>query len=243
MEKIEAYKKMMGLKNVLPAASAEIDEICEALTNNENVIKGIKAVLSILGANPSDEINVAYNILTKIVIDCGDYHTGVRHLLWMYATNVNRRVKIKLNNPVKCKDGLIDEVYIDDEDEDKNVRFHIMRNKIEINGLTFKIMERSTQLEVFNELKKTIGKNVFENKLVTEIVSRNESDGVGFEVFLEVPISIKHNGEELEINRLIVGHENGKLLCQAMNENDGVRFIYFDSIPFEIQETLYNEII
>lgn len=243
MEKIEAYKKIMGLKNVLPTASAEIDEMCEALTNNEKIIKGIKAVQAILGVNPSEEINKAYEILTKIVVDCGDYHTGVRHLLFQYTPYGNKVDTIKLNTPVKCKSCLIDKVYINHEDEDLDVRVHVIRNDVDIDGLTFKIFEWGTQFDVFNEVKKTIGKNVFESKLIAEIASRNESDGVGFEVFLEVPIPIKDNGEELEINRLIVDPENGKLLCQAMNENDGVRFIYFENVPFEIQEKLYDEIM
>ena len=64
MTRIEAINKVLSFKKALPAASQEIDEIVNAISIDA-VESKIKEAQAILAENPSDNINKAYNILTK----------------------------------------------------------------------------------------------------------------------------------------------------------------------------------
>lgn len=92
-------------------------------------------------------------------------------------------------------------------------------------------------------MEKTKANSTFKSELIKYIVSLNQTDGVGFELCLKEPYKITSNGETLEIVRLLVNWEDGRLLCHAFDNADETRFIIFDSLPLGTQKEIYEFVI
>lgn len=251
MTKSEAYNKLMSFKSIFPSASKEIDEMYEALTSNDNSkedIDGIKEAQRILGEYPSEGANKAYCVLNKALVESGDYDMAILNLLWAYGTydeeiymeyNGERDSDyIKLGKPIVGRNITIDKVYIlDNEDV---VLVSATDNKsdgLELSPL-FSSLDDDLKMKVYEEVKRTISKSIFESKLVDYVTSLRQYDGVGYELCLEECITLIYNKEETNIIRFVV--ENHELVCHALNGNDETIFITFDELPFKVQEEIYD---
>lgn len=237
MTKSEAYNKLMSFKSIFPSASKEIDEMYEALTSNDNS----KEAQRILGEYPSEGTN-------KALVESGYYDMAILNLLWAYGTydeeiymeyNGERDGDfIKLGKPIVGRNITIHKVYIlDNEDV---VLVSATDNKsdgFEISPL-FSSLDDDLKMKVYEEVKRTISKSIFETKLVDYVTSLRQYDGVGYEWCLEECITLIYNKEETNIIRFVV--ENHKLVCHALNGNDETTFIPFDELPFKVQEEIYD---
>ena len=237
MTKSEAYNKLMSFKSIFPSASKEIDEMYEALTSNDNS----KEAQRILGEYPSEGAN-------KALVESGYYDMAILNLLWAYGTydeeiymeyNGERDGDfIKLGKPIVGRNITIHKVYIlDNEDV---VLVSATDNKsdgLEISPL-FSSLDDDLKMKVYEEVKRTISKSIFESKLVDYVTSLRQYDGVGYELCLEECITLIYNKEETNIIRFVV--ENHKLVCHALNGNDETTFIPFDELPFKAQEEIYD---
>lgn len=233
MTKSEAYNKLMSFKSIFPSASKEIDEMYEALTSNDNS----KEAQRILGEYPSEGAN-------KALVESG----AILNLLWAYGTydeeiymeyNGERDGDfIKLGKPIVGRNITIHKVYIlDNEDV---VLVSATDNKsdgLELSPL-FSSLDDDLKMKVYEEVKRTISKSIFESKLVDYVTSLRQYDGVGYELCLEECITLIYNKEETNIIRFVV--ENHKLVCHALNGNDETTFIPFDELPFKVQEEIYD---
>ena len=145
---------------------------------------------------------------------------------------------IKLGKPIVGRNITIHKVYIlDNEDV---VLVSATDNKsdgLEISPL-FSSLDDDLKMKVYEEVKRTISKSIFESKLVDYVTSLRQYDGVGYELCLEECITLIYNKEETNIIRFVV--ENHKLVCHALNGNDETTFIPFDELPFKVQEEIYD---
>lgn len=80
------------------------------------------------------------------------------------------------------------------------------------------------------------------DRLIKSIISDNTHDGVCFEKYLKEPIPF-HNNEDMEIVRLIVDGDTKKLMYHAMDESDSSHFGWFDTLPTDIQDKIYNVVL
>lgn len=92
-------------------------------------------------------------------------------------------------------------------------------------------------------MKKTNVNSTLKSELIKYIVSLNQTDGFGFELFLKECYKIVSNGETMEIVRLLVNWEDGQLLCHAFDKADETRFINFDSLSLATQKGIYESVI
>lgn len=239
MTKNEAYIKLMSFKSIFPSASKEIDEMYEALTSDDKSKKlmgDIKKVQRILYEYPSEGVNKAYCALDKVLVEMGDYNTAILNLLWTYGEYDREKECefIKLKKPIVGYKFAIDKVYILNHDNDVLVGT-TDENSDEVK---FSSLETDLQIKVYEEVKRTLSKTIFEPKIVEYINSLGQYDGVGYEWCLERCVTLMYNKEEVNIMRLVV--EGSGVVCHALKPNDETTFIWFEDLPFEIQEEIYD---
>ena len=237
MTRDEAYNKLMGFKAIFPSASKEIDDMYKALTYNKSVIDAIKNVQSVLRKYPSDGTNKAYCALNKVLVETGDYNGHILDLLYSYGMydSENGCDFIKFDKPIEDNKFSIDKVYVKDNN---NVVWVGLTDNNDVD-LTFSSLTFDMRINVYKELKKAISKSVIENKVVEDIVSFNRYYGSEYELCLEKCITLMYDKEEVDIVRLVV-EDCSRVVCHALNRNDETIFIPFDSLPFEVQEDIYN---
>lgn len=239
MTKSEAYIKLMSFKSIFPSASKEIDEIYEALTSDDKskkVMGDIKNIQRVLSEYPSEGVNKAYCALNKVLVEMGDYNTAILNLLWTYGEYDREKECefIKLKKPIVGYKFAIDKVYILNHDNDVLVGT-TDENSDEVK---FSSLETDLQIKVYEEVKRTLSKTIFEPKIVEYINSLGQYDGVGYEWCLERCVTLMYNKEEVNIMRLVV--EGSRVVCHALKPNDETTFIWFEDLPFEIQEKIYD---
>ena len=247
MTKEEAYNKLMSFKKIFPSACKEIDEMYEALTSddkNKKVVNGIKEVQRMLSECPSEGVNKAYCALNKVLVETGDYNADILSLIWTYGTYDNEIYEeywgekecefINLKKLVVGREYSIDKVYILNHD---NVVFVGLKNNNSAE-LTLSSLDSDMQIKVYEEVKRSISKTIFEPKIIEYINSLGQYDGVGYEWCLERCVTLMYDKEEVNIMRLVI--EDGRLVCHALKDNDETTFIWFDCLPFEVQEEIYD---
>lgn len=210
MTKSEAYNKLMGFKKIFPSACKEIDEMYEALTSDDKS--------------------------KKVVVETGDYNADILSLIWTYGLrdDENEYDFIKLDKLIVDSEYSIDKVYVRDN---YNVPWLNLFDNDGI-GVTLSSLDSDMQIKVCEEVKRTISKTIFEPKIIEYINSLGQYDGVGYEWCLERCVTLIFNHEEVNIMRLVI--EDGRLVCHALKDNDETTFIWFDCLPFEVQEEIYD---
>ena len=239
MTKSEAYNKLMSFKKIFPSACKEIDEMYEALTSDDKskkVANGIKEVQRMLSECPSEGVNKAYCALNKVLVETGDYNADILSLIWTYGLRDDEKEYdfIKLDKLIVDSEYSIDKVYVRDN---YNVPWLNLFDNDGI-GVTLSSLDSDMQIKVYEEVKRTISKTIFEPKIIEYINSLGQYDGVGYEWCLERCVTLIFNHEEVNIMRLVI--EDGRLVCHALKDNDETTFIWFDCLPFEVQEEIYD---
>ena len=239
MTKEEAFNKLMSFKKIFPSACKEIDEIYEALTSDDKskkVVNGIKEVQRMLSECPSEGVNKAYCALNKVLVETGDYNADILSLIWTYGLrdDENEYDFIKLDKLIVDSEYSIDKVYVRDN---YNVPWLNLFDNDGI-GFTLSSLDSDMQIKVYEEVKRTISKTIFEPKIIEYINSLGQYDGVGYEWCLERCVTLMYDKEEVNIMRLVI--EDGRLVCHALKDNDETTFIWFDCLPFEVQEEIYD---
>ena len=239
MTKEEAFNKLMGFKKIFPSACKEIDEMYEALTSDDKskkVANGIKEVQRMLSECPSEGVNKAYCALNKVLVETGDYNADILSLIWTYGLRDDEKEYdfIKLDKLIVDSEYSIDKVYVRDN---YNVPWLNLFDNDGI-GVTFSSLTFDMRIKVYEEVKRTISKTIFEPKIIEYINSLGQYDGVGYEWCLERCVTLIFNNEEVNIMRLVI--EDGRLVCHALKDNDESTFIWFDCLPFEVQEEIYD---
>ena len=239
MTKSEAYNKLMSFKKIFPSACKEIDEMYEALTSDDKskkVVNGIKEVQRMLPECPSEGVNKAYCALNKVLVETGGYNEDILSLICTYGLRDDEKEYdfIKLDKLIVDSEYSIDKVYVRDN---YNVPWLNLFDNDGI-GVTFSSLTFDMRIKVYEEVKRTISKTIFEPKIIEYINSLGQYDGVGYEWCLERCVTLIFNNEEVNIMRLVI--EDGRLVCHALKDNDETTFIWFDCLPFEVQEEIYD---